>query len=401
MKLISILTGVIRVKLAPVKAKVKKWTSLTYLLNSLFIKIRELFGRVFDIAPKDSKDYYCIGAWMVSKKLAFAAVILTGILCVCYLAAMLPSGLFQNQAGCKTFRYNAVPLKFYDGKVEITGKSGYTAYIGTVKDGAVQGTGTLYRKNKETVYTGQFENNRFHGTGSLYYDGNLLQYTGDFQNNEFEGEGTLYRRSGVKKYEGGFHQGKMEGEGKLYNASEQLIYEGSFQDDTIVYEELAGIKTKEAAEKYKGKKTVYSNEKETSVVLEEIGAVYYLENSEQALEEDWTAGGIYVLSETARIEGKRFMSGEELYQEFGLPEYEGYTKLRLSDAVAFNQLSGAEGEVVVMETEEELKDVVDVLDYDKDYLVYLYLYKREGFQYTFFCRDKGAGFSMYLIERTD
>lgn len=401
MKLISILSGEIRVKTAPLKAKLKKWISISFLQNTFNIKAKDFFKKLLDVTPADQNDYYVIGKWMVSKRLAFAAVILIGVLSFSYISAMLPVHLFQNGKGYKTYRYNSIPLKFLEGPVEILGKSGYTAYIGTVKDGEAAGTGTLFRKNKETVYTGQFENNKFNGTGSLYYSGNLLQYTGQFKDNEFEGTGTLYRKNGIKNYEGSFHQGKMEGEGKLYNASETMIYEGNFQDNTIVYEELAGKKTSEIAEMYQGEKTIYSDDRDYCVVLNEIKAMYYGEGGEDTLEEEWKAGGVYVLTDHALIDGQKFNSIDELNQYFGEPEYEGYTNVNLSDAVAWNLLSEEERKLknaVLMKTRADMENVITVLDYDNSYLVYLYIYRKEGFQYTFICADKNTGFSLYLIE---
>jgi hypothetical protein len=89
----------------------------------------------------------------------------------------------------------------HSGQLNSTGKcklqSGHE-YIGTWKNNAYSGNGTLTYKNKfdEIIfrYTGIFDKNELHGEG-LYQD-TLFSYEGNFKKGKFDGEGKLKWKNG-------------------------------------------------------------------------------------------------------------------------------------------------------------------------------------------------------------
>lgn len=402
MDLRTVIITTLKAKISPIIAKVKKWLSPSYLKNQAMVKVGEGLKKLFDIRPHDDQDYYSVLHWMVSKKLALAIVTITVLLCGCYFMAMLPKrNTADSGTTVKTYQYNAVPLKFTSGKVRILGKSGYQAYVGEVAKGSVTGAGSLYYKNGDVAYTGEFDHNQYNGTGQLYFANNVLRYKGDFLNNKFQGEGTLFRQDGTKEYEGNFSQDYKDGEGMLYDNSENLVYTGIFRKDSIVYQELMNKTTAEAAAMYTGKKNVYDSESVFCVSMPDIQAVYCGVSGEGTLADEWTIKGVYVLNSEMIIAGEQVSDIGQVAVRLGQPIYEGNTAVSLEDAIAINEASKdrqvLQGKVM-MKTTPVLADVVQVEAYDNSYLAYLYMFKKEGYTYTFFCREKDAAFAFYLIE---
>lgn len=353
-----------------------------------------------EFRPKDFKDYYRIGRWMVSRRLAWVFVLAAGCVSILYLAMIKPVRLFGEKDVYPTYRYNAIPLKFHKGQVKILGKSGYTAYIGEVKKGRAEGRGTLYNREGDIVYQGEFAANQYQGQGELNYAGNLLRYQGEFQKNLFHGAGSLYRKNGNLEYQGTFYQGKKQGQGTLYGDTETAVYQGKFQADEIVYEELLGKTTTQASEMYTGSRKIFSLEDEICAALLDIEAVY-CGKAKEALKEEWTITGVYVLKDYFRIGGQKITKISELTDCFGEPAYEGYTEVSFSEAVALNQLANVTdcfGAAVEMTGSKVFSDVEQIQSYDDTYSLYLTAYTDETCQYLFFSDKRREEFFFYLME---
>ena len=141
--------------------------------TTVFTKIRQFLSNLLNIKPKHKKDYYSIGRYLVSKRLAFSIVIALGIVCIYYISIVLPAKTADSSVA--SYKYNSVALKFYDGTVNILAADGHLAYTGQVTGGRVSGSGKLFDKENELLYDGLFENNLFNGQGRLYYTGGDLK----------------------------------------------------------------------------------------------------------------------------------------------------------------------------------------------------------------------------------
>ena len=145
----------IKAKITPLVTKFRHLTSTNFLRARLIAKIREFFIRLLDVRPKHKKDYYEVFGWLVSKKLAYAILVIVGVLSMIYLVSIRSTYLPQRQTdGIKTYDYNDVMLRFAKGTVRIRGKSGYLAYQGEVKKGGVNGFGNLYGVDGTLLYQG-------------------------------------------------------------------------------------------------------------------------------------------------------------------------------------------------------------------------------------------------------
>ena len=403
MKLFHILKATIRTKVAPILRKIQVAFSPTYIKKRVIVKIRETFSNMLDVRPKDRNDYYAIAGWLVSKKLAYLLIFLSIVLCGYYIWMVKPEiGVTESPYG--TYKYDSFALKWQTGKVCILGKSGYKAYIGDIENGIVSGTGTLYNPAGKVVYEGEFAANAYNGMGKRYHANTNLWYDGMFKDNLFHGTGELYSESGTILYKGEFANGCMEGVGELYNAAGNLIYTGNFQKDQIQYQELLGKETAEISKKYAGIRRVYQSEEESCVVLPEIHAAYTVKSGEDMLDEEWTAGSLYVIQDYIYLDGTRVEDMKDVIELLGTPAYEGNTRISVADAIVLNEASekSDSGEVLFgkagLEIDSVFEDVLVVEGYDKNYLVYLYMFEKDDIAYTFFCKEKEKGFSFYMMQ---
>lgn len=90
-------------------------------------------------------------------------------------------------------------------------------YVGEIKNGSINGRGTLYKNNER--YEGEFSNGLFHGQGTYYYPEGI--WTGEWKNGtRWNGNGLLFHvdkdgnRTG-KFYNGFILDGKASGKGVL------------------------------------------------------------------------------------------------------------------------------------------------------------------------------------------
>ncbi len=401
-RLFNTLLGVVKAKMMALWTKIRLWTSRSYWETKGVNTFRQFFSRLLNVKPRSQSDYYPVLRWLVSKRLAFALVIVLGLLSVFYILFFSPVSamLSASSPSLPSFRYNALPLKFYSGNVQITAADGHVAYEGTVGGGVAQGQGVLYRADGSVVYSGAFEDSKYNGSGSLFYQDGVLRYEGGFEDNLFSGQGSLYRQSGVLEYQGGFLRGLKSGAGTLYNSGGNAIFAGNFLSDRPLFSELLGKTTAEAASMYTGDTTVYNASGENSVSLDEIGVVYTANDGSNSLDAEWTIGEI-VVEESSFPTTDALLTGiNELTAYFGEPVYFGYTWPTLSEAVAIRRLSeaGSGGfPDIEMEMTAGFDDVYSVTSYDKNYELYIYVYQADGLLYTFYCDSSTSDFSFYSV----
>ena len=400
--ILHILINAIKSRVMGIYTQFKLWTTPSYVKTKVTTVIRKFFTETLSVKPRHKKDYYTISKWLVSRRLIYFIVLAVGVLCAYYLLVLNPVFSFKSVAGIREYYYNAIPLRFADGNVKIKAKSGYIAYEGNVKKGAVTGKGTLYSKEGDTVYIGDFEANKFQGEGKAYYPGNILKYEGTFADNLYEGEGTLYRANGSMEYQGSFSKGKKDGHGILYNSSSNQVYEGLFSQDELVYSDLLGKSTAEIGGVYSGTTEFYLGDNNQFVAsLKDIDAVYYGDSSDTNLEDEIMVDTIYVTHNYISFGGKRMSSVSDLINYFGTPSYQGYTKLKLSEQIAIKKMVESGDTkfkgVTVNLSQSNNNDVFNVTGYSRNETVYLYTFLKDGIEYQFFCPEKRGDFGFYGV----
>lgn len=400
--LIQVLLASIKAKITPLVTKFRQLTSANFIRAKLIAKIRDFFVRLFDVRPKHKKDYYEVFGWLVSKRLAYAIVVVIGVLSMIYLVSIRSIYLPQKQAAgaIKTYNYDDMMLRFAKGKVRILGKSGYLAYEGEVEKGGVNGYGNLYAVDQTLLYQGNFLNNKYEGSGTQYYADGTMHYKGNFSENLYEGTGKLYRENGSLAYDGEFARGMKEGIGKLYGDGDKPVYEGSFSRDQLVYSALLGKSTAEVAEAYHGERIIYQNDNEFTVLMPDINALYIGVTDEENLEDKIMVEGVYVLKNSIMLGNAECKTIADLRKVLGDAVYEGNSNVTLSEAVAINYLNKQKNTLngfVELDTTDEFTDVITVNQIPDDYPVYLYSFHRNGLLYTFVCGDKNDTFAFYSI----
>ncbi|MCR5774429.1 MAG: hypothetical protein K6G42_05035 [Lachnospiraceae bacterium] len=403
--LFSVLLSTIKSRFAAIVSKLRLWLSWNYVRTRLIGGIRDFFFRLLDVKPKHKNDYYTVFGWMISKKLAYAVIVIVGVLSLWYITAT--TKIFDkltSNGGLRTYAYDSVLLRLAKDKVRIKAKSGYVAYEGEVSKGYATGEGSLYSPSNVMLYNGTFLKNRYEGEGSEYYESGALHYTGTFHENLYEGQGTLYREDGTEEYEGEFFSGMKEGKGKLLDGGNNPVYEGSFASDDIVYSELLGKSAQDIRNFYFGKQVLYEENgdlgSDAVVRLDDIDALYLAQSDGSAADDTQKATSVYVLKNTFKsgttevddIEGVRMLLGE--------PLYEGNSAAILPEAIAINVLNESRHTLngkVEMDVSEVFSDDIIVNSFDGDYTVYVYTFKRGDLIYSFVSNKKGGGFAFYEI----
>jgi antitoxin component YwqK of YwqJK toxin-antitoxin module len=391
------------------------------------VALREFFTKIFDFKPRDKGDYYTVLRWLVSKRLAFALVIVIGVASLYYILVLSPAAPGDKAAGnaaLPVYRYNSLAIRFFNGLCRIKARADYIAYEGGVEKGIVKGDGRLFDRKGNVVYDGSFDKNMYNGKGKLYYPNGKLKYEGDFINNEMNGTGQFFASSGALHYEGAFLNGRKNGEGDLFNGAANSVFHGNFILDQIAYAEFVGKTAEEAAAMYTGGQDVYVSDEESVLHMKEIGAVGTVTSGEDDLEGEGKVTGVIVLESSFPSDGRTYTKTSEIEALFGKPDYTGYTYCMLSDAVAVNALadkaapsapdasaspgsiadSGAPSDAgafgtVSIDAEDLFEGVYRVDDYDRDVEIYIYAYKTDDVLYTFYCAGpREDGFLMYSIE---
>lgn len=404
MKIFETLLASIKATVMSLWTKVKLWLSPTFWQTKGITALREFFMKLLDVRPRHKKDYYSVFRWLISKRLAFALVIIAGISGLYYLYIMAPAaGINIESTGStvRAYRYNSIALKFMSGNVQILAKDNHVAYIGPVKDGTASGSGSLYRSDGSLLYAGEFQNNRYNGTGKLYNPDGTLSYAGAFADNLYNGKGISYRNNGTLEYSGNFLGGLRSGSGTLFNSGGNEIFTGNFQANHLLYSEFVNKKTSEISKMYTGESAVYSSADQYCVQMKDINVVYSVNNGSKSLEADWTVGTVIVQDSEFPVPGKSLATVNQLTACFGKPDYFGATNITLPEAVAINQL-GEKSPVgqIKMSTTQSFDNVYSVSDYDKDVELYIYVYKSNGLTYTFYCDKSTSNFFMYSITKS-
>ncbi|MBR1913677.1 MAG: hypothetical protein IJ827_02485 [Lachnospiraceae bacterium] len=403
--LFSVLIATIKSRFAAIVSKLRLWLSWNYVRTRVIGGIRDFFFKLLDVKPKNKNDYFSVFGWMVSKRLAYAGIIIVGVLSIWYIGAT--TKVFDRltaNGGLRTYSYDSVLLRLAKDKVRIKARSGYVAYEGEVSKGYVTGVGTLYSPDNVMLYNGSFLKNRYEGEGSQYYETGALRYTGSFHDNLYEGEGKLYREDGTEEYEGGFFAGMKDSHGKLVDSGNNAIYEGSFASDEIVYSELLGKSADEIRNMYFGKQVLYEDSEDLgsdSVIhLKDINALYLSQSDGSAADDSGKATQVVVLKDTFRSGMSEADDIEGLRQILGNPIYEGNSSVILPEAIAINVLNDSRKTIngrVDMDVTEVYSDDIVVNRFATDYPVYVYTFKRGSLVYSFVCREKGGDFVFYEI----
>lgn len=402
--LLQLLIANIKARIVPLVAKLKQWTSWNFIRTRLLAGIQNAFTKLLNIRPRHKKDYYEIFGWMVSRRLAMALVVITGVVSIYYLVNVRHLQNAVMGEGIKTYSCQSVMLRFASGKVRIKGKSGYLAYEGEVKDGGTNGYGVLYNPEGTVVYRGNFENSQYQGSGERYYDNGSMMYSGEFQANQFEGSGKLYRENGSLEYSGTFVMNKKEGEGKLYDDGSTAIYNGNFHQDQIVYSDLLGKKLSDIPEIYTGTRLLYDDSQEFSVVMEQINAMYQGGGESDRMDGETLVEKVSVLNGTFYTGSKECTTIDEVRDYFGAEDYEGNSEISVPEAVALNWMvrnRGLEVQTVDMTVNSDYSDYQEITGYDSSRMVYIHAFRKDGLLYSFICPDRTGGFWFYSIEKEE
>lgn len=384
-------------------SRIRNLFQLRRIINSIYSKIVQGIASVLNVKPRDKDDYYTVFGWMVSKKLAYAVVILIGSISVMLLWKLYGDNMVSSmENGVKTYKYDSMLLKLAKGNVRILGQGGYLAYEGNVKDGCAAGNGNLYGVDGNLVYTGEFAKSKYNGKGSFYYPSGVLKYKGDFTDNLYEGVGSLYRENGTLLYTGDFSEGLKEGTGVLYGNSGSTLFTGEFHYDYPAYSSFLNKQSADAAEAYTGSRELYDNEDEQAVLLKELSVFYSMSSEEnKALEDGTTIKAVYVLQQgypTAEGMAKDFYA---LDRHFGVPIYEGSSYINMKEALAMTLVRDKTGDANYTESPAELiyeyDDYYHVAESDMNKLVYLRAYESDGLMYTFVGDRTEDGFGFYYI----
>ena len=348
-----------------------------------------------------------MGRWLVSKKLAFAVVIIIGVLSLVYVIYSW-SALFPSRAndGIKTYSYNNVLLKFAKGTVRIKGKSGYLAYEGEVEKGYCNGNGTLMNPIGHVVYQGNFTNSMYEGEGTQYYTDGTLFYSGDFHENLHSGIGRLYRTNGSLEYEGSFSLDMKEGEGTLYDMGHNMVFTGEFTIDEIKYSDFIGKSASEMAEAYGGERTLYESDTERVRYMPDIDAMTVEFLDEESIDTEAFAESVFVLKDYFNSADGDLKSFSEITSLLGQPTYVGVSYATLPELLAVNTLNDSSGGLIIngeadIEMQSVYNEYIEVSDYDEEYEVYLHTYQKDGLIYTFVTDQGMDSFYFYYIIAAD
>lgn len=372
--------------------------------GALTKKADSFFTKSMDFRPRTEEDYYIVGWWMVSKKLAFFGVLVCLLIILFYFTVISPVSVFgESEDGIRIYSYDSIPLRLVSGVVKIKDAEGNIAYEGRVDSGLANGTGKLFYPGMERKlwYEGNFTDSKYSGKGTLYYENGMVCYEGEFSENEFNGMGTFYRQNGSKMYEGEFMDGLPDGMMNYYSSSDRLVYTGAYSKGMLLYASLLGNSSMDITESYKGKTNVYYNDEIFLVELEEIGAIYGDDSEQGILQDSAVAANIYVMEEECYIGGAVCSSIAGVKEITGNPVYEGWVEPEIQEILALSSKQEQHnffGSYAFVGLKEDLSGVYEMTDYDMDFMLYIYTFQYEGIQYTFYCKDKNSNFVMYLLQ---
>jgi hypothetical protein len=383
------------------------WTMLRLIVSPTFWStrgvnmLRGFFMRLLDVKPRNKRDYYSVLNWLVSKRLAFALVVVLGVVSLWYVFSVSPLTfhLGTRDSTIHTYKYRSPVLKFYNGDARILDADNKEAFVGAVSGGRANGLGKLYDGQGNLMYSGEFKDSMYEGQGETYYQSGVVQYSGSFSGNRFNGDGSYFRPEGTLEYEGSYVNGVRQGAGEIYNAGGNMVFSGHIRQDHIVYEEFIGKTAPEAAAMYAGSSVTYTGDDSYCVDMNEIGAVYEARSGEESVDEEWQIERIYALSDVILLGGREMNAISDIAAALGDPTYLGETRLTMSDAVSVNLARSDQIEPVDIELRKEFEDAYTVTSFDENRQIYIYVFENNGFVYTFYCESSSAtGFFMYSAE---
>ena len=403
MNLFDVLINIFKSRILPIFTRLKLILNPRFMLSRFTEIIRNLVQKVLNVRPRNKDDYYPIGGWLVAKKLAYAVVIIIGILCIIYIVSQ-KDALFpgNDESYIKTYNYNSILLKFAKGKVRIKGKSGWVAYEGEVEDAACNGAGTLKNPEGIVIYEGNFKSSMYEDEGTQYYENGILRYVGKFHENQYNGEGRLYRETGSIEYDGEFARNMKDGEGRLFNTGGEEIYNGQFSQDKILYSSLIGKSSTEMAIVYNGERKLYEAGNERVRFMGDINAMTEEITNSSSIDSQATVSAVYVMENSIRIGSHDYTTFDGIQQALGEPTYVGDSYATLPELMIINRLNESSelpvingpGEIIENEV---FTEYTEVENYDTDYIVYLHSYEKDGLVYNFVSSKDDPTFAFYYI----
>ena len=404
MSLLRTLIQALKARITPLLTRARLFLSPSYIFTRLKDFFIRFFTQILNVKPRDKNDYYTVGNWMVSKRLAFAVVIIVGVLSIAYIASSW-TGLFPGSRndGIKTYNYNNVLLKFAKGTVRIRGKSGYLAYEGEVSDAACNGSGTLMNPEGYVVYQGNFKQSMYEDEGTQYYQDGTLMYQGKFHENMHSGPGKIYRPNGSLEYEGEFALDMKEGEGTLYDMGHNEVFKGQFTMDDIKYSDLIGKTASQVAEAYKGERKIYQATGERTRFMPDIRCMTLEYLDEESIDTEAQVQSVYVLKNTFNTAEGPVSTFEDLSKYLGQPIYLGTSFGTLPEILTVNQLNRETDGIVLngpadIEMTSVYTEYTEVTSYDNEYEVYLHTYHKDGLLYTFVTSQGMDTFYYYYVQ---
>ena len=105
MNLRNILIYALRGRILPFFTRLRMLLNPTFLIGRIAEKIRHFMRVLLDVRPRSKDDYYPMARWLVSKRLAYAIVIIVGIICTIYIlssrTALFPG---RTDSNIKTYK---------------------------------------------------------------------------------------------------------------------------------------------------------------------------------------------------------------------------------------------------------------------------------------------------------
>ena len=403
--LLKVLFSAIKAKIVPLWTRFKLFTNKTFLQSRVITVIRKFFVKIFNVKPRDKKDYFTFRRWMVSRRLCYAITLALGILSLYFIFVIAkPFGSKSGSSdGYKVYKYNSQLLKLQDGNVKIKAKGGYIAYVGAVKKGYCEGEGSLYNKSGSLVYQGNFSESKYSGKGTLYYASGQAKYIGEFENNLFNGEGTYYRSNGSKEYVGEFVNGKKQGTGSLCDTGNNTVFTGLFSNDSLVYSQILGKKPSEiSSDMYFGSNVIYTYGDQNFIHMADINAMYVNSNSDTSIEEEGNIELMYVLDDSFTYGENVITDIESLTATFGQPDFQGNSYLTVADALAVHLLEESGSDKLgnyssSLEHEALYDEYQEITSYNASQETYIYRYNVDGITYEFYFTSKYGDLFMYSM----
>ena len=125
----------------------------------------------------------------------------------------------------------------FNGNYKNNKKNGYgiynegnMRYEGYFVDNKFDGEGKIFRDNR-LLYAGELKEGKMNGFGTLYDNKGNIKYIGHFINNEKYGEEETENFENDCYYIGNFVNNKKNGHGKIFNNKNEIIFDGEFMND--------------------------------------------------------------------------------------------------------------------------------------------------------------------------